>query len=423
MIIHPAAMLQAADWLRDADCVAVLRALDGVDGDMARFVGGAVRDAVLGRVVKDIDIATKWPPHEAAAKLQAAGIKVVPTGIEHGTITAVVNHRPFEITTLRRDVATDGRRAVVAYTDDWTEDAARRDFTMNALYADAQGRVHDPFGGVADLHAGRVRFIGDAETRIREDALRILRFFRFHAWYGPNDGSDPPDPVGLSACTARRGDLKILSLERVAAELLRLLAAPEPTPTVRLMAARDILAQVLPEAAHFDRLARLVALEQRRRQADPLRRLGALLPDGAADVGDRLRLPKRDQLRLAEMITPREDIAPERDGNGFGRRLRALHYRLGREAFVDHALLNWAGRSTALDDKRWREFMRQAEKWPAPTFPLKGRDALALGAQPGPTLGDLLSELELWWISRDFKPDKAELLAKLEKRLANSETS
>lgn len=422
-MIAPSPLILANQaWLSWPESVAVMKALNSDAPDMARFVGGAVRDAVLGRAVKDIDIATKWTPQAAVEKLQAAGIKVVPTGIDHGTITAVVGHRPFEITTLRRDVATDGRRATVAFTDDWTEDAARRDFTMNALYADMQGQVFDPFGGVADAQAGRVRFIGDAETRIEEDALRILRFFRFHAWYGENNGQGAPDADGLAACVKRRADLCILSVERVATELLRLLAAPSPAPTVRLMASQGILAMVLPEAAYFDRLDRLVVLEQRRREADALRRLGALLPDGGAAVGDRLRLPKRDQLRLAEMVMPREDIAPERDGSGFGRRLRALHYRIGKQAFVDHALLNWAGRSAATDDKRWRDFLRQAENWPAPVFPLKGRDALALGAAPGPQLGDLLAELELWWISRDFKPTKADLLKKLEKRLAaNSE--
>lgn len=416
-------MLANRAWLGWPESTAVMAALNADTPDMARYVGGAVRDAVLGRAVKDIDIATKWPPQQAAEKLQAAGIKVVPTGIDHGTITAVAGHRPFEITTLRRDVSTDGRRAVVAFTDDWWQDAARRDFTMNALYADAQGQVFDPFDGVADAQAGRVRFIGDASTRIEEDALRILRFFRFHAWYGANDGQGTPDADGLVACVKRRADLRILSVERVAKEVLRLLAAPQPVPTVKLMAKEGIWAGVLPEAAYFDRLDRLVALEQRRKEADPLRRLGALLPDGAAAAGDRLRLPKRDQLRLAEMITPREDIAPEKDGNGFGRRLRALHYRIGTQAFVDHALLNWAGRSTALNDRRWREFLRQAQNWPAPVFPVKGRDALALGACPGPELGDLLAELELWWVVRDFKPDKADLLARLERRLANGETS
>ncbi|MBW7837599.1 MAG: CCA tRNA nucleotidyltransferase [Sphingomonadales bacterium] len=412
--------LKNREWLDWPESRAVMAALTaGETGRaVARFVGGAVRDGVLGRPVKDVDLATVLTPEEASARLVKAGIKVVPTGIDHGTVTAVVAHRPFEITTLRRDVSTDGRRATVAYTDDWAADAARRDFTMNALYADHEGNIYDPCGGLVDLAAGRVRFIGDAEMRIREDALRILRFFRFHAWYGPPDGV-LPDADGLAACERRRDDLKILSAERVATELLRLLAAPDPAPTVRLMAERGILNRIVPEAALYDRLDRVVALERLRKESDPVRRLGSLLPDGAAEVGLRLRLPKRDQVRLAEMIVPREDIAPEKDGSGFGRRLRALLYRLGTEAFVDHALLNWASRrKVALDDKRWRGFLKEVERWPIPAFPLKGRDALALGAKSGPVVGDLLAELELWWIARDFKPTRKDLLARLERQLA-----
>ncbi|MDA5193151.1 CCA tRNA nucleotidyltransferase [Govanella unica] len=405
--------LMNRDWIDAAPSRAVMEALhDGAGEDtLARFVGGAVRDGILGRTVKDVDIATVLLPDDVSLRLSRHAIKVVPTGIEHGTVTAVVDGRPFEITTLRRDVETDGRRAVVAFTDDWAEDAARRDFTMNALYADRMGVVYDPCGGLADLAAGRVRFVGEAEQRIREDALRILRFFRFHAWYGGED----MDAESYGACITRVDDLGILSVERVAAELLKLLAAPDPMPVLRMMQTGGVLRRVLPEAALLDRLAGLVPLEKTFKRVDALRRLGALMPDGAAEVGERLRLSKHDQERLAEMIVPREDIEPSRDGNAFGRRMRALVYGIGKDSFTDHMLLNWAGRGGDIRNKRWRELLNAVDAWQVPRFTIKGRDAIALGAEAGPGVGDLLEALELWWATRDFKPTRADLLAQLER--------
>lgn len=410
---------QNDEWLSWPQCRAVMAALhDGAGGEVvARYVGGAVRDALIGRPVRDIDIATSLTPDAAALKLVARGLKVVPTGIDHGTITAIADGRTFEITTLRRDVETDGRHATVAFTGDWREDAARRDFTMNAIYADADGNLFDPFDGYQDLVAGRVRFIGDPAARIAEDALRILRFFRFHAWYGPDEGTGPMDAAGLAACRAWVARLAILSRERVRDEILRLLGAPNPGPTVAVMMQAGVLPAVLPEAVLVDRLDGLVALERALKMNDPLRRLGALLPDGAGDVGARLRLPKRDQLRLAEMILPRDEIAPGKSDNPFNRRMRALHYSLGREAFLDHLLLNWAERGASPRDKSWRAFLKAADVWPRPEFPLRGRDALALGVKPGPQVGDLLGELELWWASRDFRPSRSDLLERLEWRL------
>ncbi len=327
------------DWLDRAETRRLMGLLDpGGAGDIARFVGGAVRDAYLGRAVADVDVATVLAPHLVIERLEAAGIKVVPTGIDHGTVTAIVDRHPFEITTLRHDVETFGRHARVAFSVDWRTDAERRDFTMNALYCDIDGRIYDPVGGIADLDASRVRFIGDAEARIEEDALRILRFFRFHAWYGKG----APDSDGLAACAKRAKDLKRLSAERVRAELLKLLAAPDPVPAIRQMAETGILTRVLAEATNFDRLAGLVAIERARGEADAIRRLGALLPDGAAVVGERLRLSKKEQIRLSEMITARDEIAPADDGEPLDRRMRASLYRFGREAVLDHAILNWA---------------------------------------------------------------------------------
>lgn len=408
-----------AAWLHWPESKAVMAALhDGAEaGVVARYVGGAVRDGLIGREVRDVDIATILEPDAAAVRLVAHGLKVVPTGLDHGTITAVADGRAFEITTLRRDVETDGRRATVAFSNDWREDAARRDFTMNAIYADPDGSLYDPFDGYEDLKAGRVCFIGDPMARIAEDALRILRFFRFHAWYGPDEGAGPMDAEGLAACSRSVERLKILSVERVRDEIMRLLAAPNPGPTLRVMIKAGVLPAVLPEAVLIDRLDALVELERALKVNDPLRRLAALLPDGAGDVGPRLKLPKRDQLRLAEIILPRDEIAPGKGDAPFNRRMRALHYRIGRDAFVDHILLNWAGRGLPARDKTWRAFLKAAEVWPRPEFPLRGRDALALGLKAGPQVGDMLGELELWWIARDFRPSRGDLLERLEWRL------
>ncbi len=380
---------------------------------VARFVGGAVRDAILDRPIKDIDIATSLSPQQVTELLVAQGIKVVPTGIDHGTVTVVVDDVPFEVTTLRRDVETDGRHAVVAFTDDWREDAARRDFTMNAIYADATGAIFDPFGGAADAEVGHVRFIGDARARISEDALRILRFFRFQAWYGADNGRSAPDADGLAACKARARDLAILSVERVSHELLRLLAAPSPGPLLELMQDHGILPIVLPEAVNFARLNAVVEIEAALGCVDPIRRLGALLPDGADSVGERLKLPKRDQDRLADMIVSREDVAPSPDGDAFGRRLRAIFYGMGQTVFLDHVLLNWAGRGGNVRDKRWRSLWAAASAWQRPELPVQGRDILNLGVAPGPAVGAVLEKLEEWWISKDFKPSRGDLMARL----------
>ena len=276
-----------------------------------RFVGGAVRNALSGRGVGDIDIAVPMPPDETLKRLEIAAIKAVPTGLEHGTITAIVNGKPFEVTSLRRDVVTDGRHAVVAYTDDWEEDSTRRDFTMNALYADGDGEIFDYHGGVEDLIAGRVRFVGAAVPRIREDYLRILRLFRFHAWYGKGD----MDGEALHAAAQEKAGLAQLSGERIAKELLKLLECPNPVPSLRLMAASGVLPELLPYPLQLPRLENLVLIEAENRFApDAILRLVALLPDNAdvaQAVGERLKLSGAERARLEGLAMAREKIAAQ----------------------------------------------------------------------------------------------------------------
>src|SRR5216684_8183850 len=283
-------------WMDEPPVQALLAAL-ARGGIAARFVGGCVRNTVLERPVDDIDIAVDKPPETVMRALEAADLRVVPTGLKHGTVTAIVKGRPFELTTLRRDVLTDGRRAVVAFTDDWRADAGRRDFTFNALYADPDGTIWDPFDGRGDLLAGRVRFIGDPDQRIAEDHLRILRFFRFYAWFG----KPPLDSAGFDACRRNAGSLSSLSAERVAKELLRLLAAPAPADALEAMAEAGALDHWLPEYAGT---ARLRALIDREDIPDPLRRLAAILSPqaDATTIGKRLKLSTQEALRLAVML-------------------------------------------------------------------------------------------------------------------------
>ncbi len=357
-------------------------------GEQTRFVGGAVRDTLLGLPVSDVDLATRLDPAEVVERLRAARIKVVPTGIAHGTVTAVAAGTPVEVTTLRRDVSTDGRRATVAFTDDWMEDAARRDFTINALYADPEsGAVLDYFAGEADLEQRRVRFIGDPLTRIAEDHLRILRFFRFHARFGQG----APDASGLEACVARANDLMALSRERIADELLKLLSLPDPVPTVRLMIERGIFRPALPE---IDSAEPLAALIPREREAgvgpDPLRRLAALLPadpEVAAAVAARLRLSNKGAKRLAVAAERRPDDAEQS---------LALAYAIGREGAVDRILVGYGALAAA----------RAVLGWAVPRLPLTGGDLIAMGLQPGPLIAKTLQGIERAWIAGGFDPDR-----------------
>ncbi len=398
-------------WMTAPETRAVIAALTA-EGDAVRFVGGCLRDALAGRPVKDIDLATPLPPERVVALLEAAGLKAVPTGIAHGTITALSGGRPFEITTLRRDVETDGRRAKVAFTDDWQADAARRDFTINALSCDPDGRLHDPFGGRDDLAAGRVRFVGEARQRIEEDHLRLLRFFRFQAHYGQG----PLDPKGLEAATAAAPLLAKLSAERIRAELLKLLEAPDPTEVVAVMIERRILAAVLPEIAGTAVLAALLPLEP---APDALCRLAALLPPDptlAKDLTERLRLSNAVAARLGLLLD-----APTDEAWRAAPSLRRRLYRLGKGAVADQLRLDEARRRAgdqASDRRNFEAACEVIEAWQPTAFPLKGRDVLALGFADGPGVGRMLSLVEAWWIAEDFAPSRKDCLAKLKDLVA-----
>lgn len=400
-------------WMRDDATRAVLRALTA-EGGAARFVGGAVRNALLNVPVTDIDIATPIRPEDVMRLLAEAGLGAVPTGLAHGTVTAVASGKPFEVTTLRRDVETDGRRAVIAFTEDWREDAARRDFTMNALYADEAGRVFDYFGGLDDLAARRVRFVGDPATRIREDYLRILRLFRFHAWYGRGD----IDAEALAASVALKSGLKRLSGERVQKELLRLLEAPDPLPALAVMAHSGILGEILPGRLQHTRAERLIAIERvLGRSPDAVLRLAALLPDSAENaraVAGVLRLSNDHRDRVVQAASPDGSLGPSLPLADLHKRL----YRAGRGSVADQILLRWAAGGDAPNDAGWRRIFAAAEAWTKPRFPLDGEDAMRLGVEEGPRIGMLLREIEQWWIAEDFAPDRPALLARLKERIA-----
>ena len=374
-----------------------------------RFVGGAVRNALLGIPVADIDIAVPMPPEETVKRLEKAEIKFVPTGWEHGTVTAIINGRPFEVTSLRRDVATDGRHAIVAFTDDWEEDSARRDFTMNALYAGVDGEIFDYHNGVQDLIAGRVRFVGDAATRIREDYLRILRLFRFHAWYGKGE----MDADALHAAAGAKAGLGQLSGERIAKELLRLLECPNPVPALRMMAASGILSELLPYALRLPRLEHLVGLElENKFRPDALLRLAALLPDeadAARKVSERLRLSNAERARLEALAVPGDKIPPQLSAA----EVRRVLYRIGSPRFRDLVLLSWAAAARGGSAMHWRMLLSIADGWERPRFPLTGHEAMEAGLAEGPEVGRVLGLVEAWWLEEDFAPDHAQLMEKL----------
>lgn len=378
------------EWLTSPATRAVIEALEAQGGaGCVRFVGGCVRNSLMGQAVDDIDLATRLEPEVSMAALKAAKLKVVPTGIAHGTVTAVSKGAPYEITTLRRDVSTDGRNATVAFTEDWTEDASRRDFRLNALYACPNGEIFDPTGeGVADAHEGRIVFVGEPKTRIREDYLRILRFFRFFAWYGRGE----PDAAGLAACAALADGMVRLSAERVSKELLKLLKAADPRAAVRAMAASGVLAQVLPDAGSLEAFERMVEIT-----ADPLLRLSALWPADPARVeaaARGLRLSNPDRLRLAAAAGEALDLDMS-DQQG-----RAALYRLGRQTFADRIqrAAAVAGRS-AQEIAPW---LTLAETWAIPRLPVGGRQVAAAGLAAGPDTGRALAAFEAGWIADDF---------------------
>ncbi len=380
-------------WLDDRAARQVLAAL-AAGGALALFVGGCVRDALLGRPVGDLDMATDADPREVSRLLTEAGIRTVPTGIAHGTVTAVLTNRSFEITSFRRDVATDGRRATVAFGADLAQDAGRRDFTINALYADAQGTVTDPLGtGLGDIALRRVRFIGEPTARIREDYLRILRFFRFHALYG--DAWRGIDEEGLAACAAEAEGVETLPRERIGAELRKLLGAEDPGPAICAMAACGVLARVLP-GADAQSIAPLAAMEAR---AAPLpdwkRRLLAMgvAPKSAVEL---MRLSRADLRALEATRRAMESDAP----------LAQVAYRHGAEAARDAALL----RAAATGAPPPRSLSRDVARGATATFPVQAQDLVARGMKPGPALGRRLAALEDQWVRSDFRATKGEML-------------
>lgn len=383
--------LAPAPWMTAPETVTVMAAL----GE-ARFVGGVVRNALLGKPVSDIDIATPLEPQAVLKRLAAAGIKAVPTGLEHGTITAVVHGKPFEVTSLRRDVETDGRRAVVAFTTDWALDAQRRDFTMNALFADAAGEVFDCVGGVADLMAGRVRFVGDPVSRIREDYLRILRLFRFHAWYGQG----PLDPAALAASEAEKYGLAKLSGERIAKEMLKLLEADDPSAVLSAMAGAGILVELVPGNGNVARVARLIAADAALGlPPDGLLRLAALIPDRQTGecVAARWKLSNLHRDRLFDLTGAPESIAPDLPPRALGR----LLYTLGPQRLRDRARLAAADTPSPV----WQALLAAVDTWQRPVFPLGGVEVMAAGIPKGPVVGEVLAAVENWWIDAGFPSD------------------
>ena len=396
------------------DSCAVFEALEA-GGATVRFVGGCVRDAVLGTSVSDLDVATDAPPDKAMELLAAKGIRAQPTGIEHGTVTAIPDDRPFQITTLRRDVETDGRRAVVRYTRDWAEDAARRDFTINALSASRNGSVYDYEDGLADLENGVVRFIGSAHDRVAEDYLRILRFFRFHARFARG----APDPDAVAACREAADQIETLSGERVWQELSRMLISDEPARAFGPMDDHGILRRVLDVSRHVSRLQALASLETMiRLPADPIRRLTALVDAHrreASLVATRLRLGRVETDRFASLSAGRGQCGPDMAEPVLRRSL----YRVGPSHFRDLLLLDWAdaiarnpaGAMASIEG--WKRALDAARNWVQPEFPVNGEDAISLGLAEGPDVGECLDAVEEWWIERAFSPDREACLDRL----------
>jgi poly(A) polymerase len=393
--------IDTSQWLADPDFSRLFDLLSAAG--QVRFIGGMVRDALAGLAAADIDLGTTLTPKEVTVQGRQAGFKILPTGIEHGTVSAILATGTIEITTLRRDVETDGRRAVVAFTEDWQKDAARRDFTINALSADRTGEVFDYFGGVEDLAAGRVRFIGDPAERIAEDYLRILRFFRFSARFGQGEF----EAAALAAIRAAAPHVAGLSGERLREETFKILLGPQPVRMLRAMKEVGVLAAYLPEAQNFERLAGLVELEGRHGQPDALRRLLALLGE-AGDAAERLRLSNAEKQRLAA-LQPEPECLQALRNRSFSQAL----YAWGVPEVTDRLFLQ------AAEDPAYAalipEFMIFAGSWQEQQFPLGGEQLMQLGLQPGPIFKELLDATELWWAAKGFTPTRQECFAELKK--------
>ena len=411
------AELPDTGWLKDGALARLLSLLDR-DGEEARVVGGAVRNALIRLPFDEVDIATTAVPDEVTRRAAAAGLKAIPTGAEHGTVTVVIDGKPFEVTTLRVDIETYGRKAKVSFGRDWAKDAARRDFTINALSVSADGKIHDYVGGLADIAAHKVRFIGEPAQRIAEDYLRILRFFRFHAWYAHG----PPDAAGLHACVVARAGLETLSRERVRMELMKLLVAPRATPTLAVMAETGILGTVLggvPLLASFENMAKVEAAIGA--PADAVQRLGAL---GVATMEDAERLSERLRLSNAEFerLMALEYWWRVKPAAG-EHAARVLLYQLGTKSFVDRALVAWSRSDAGAADAAWRQLATLAQRWIAPMFPLKAQDFLSRGVPKGPPMGAALRAAEQAWVDADFPDDRAAIEAIAERAAKDNKIS
>jgi poly(A) polymerase len=400
-----ARLLDHAPWLTSGPAARVLALLNG-DGEEARVVGGAVRNALLKLPTGDIDIATTAMPAEVIRRAKAAGVKSVPTGIEHGTVTLVVDGQPFEVTTLREDIETFGRKARVAFGRDWVRDAERRDFTINGLSVDAGGVVHDHVGGLDDLALRRVRFIGDPAARIAEDYLRILRFFRIHAAYGAGE----PDRAGTLACIAGRAGLAGLSAERMRMEMLKLMIAPGAAGAIMAMAEGGLLLSIFGGVAYTGPFAAMIATERALDLApDAVRRLAALavaVTEDARRLASRLRLTNNETRELDSMGHRWWRLAGMDEATA-----RRRLYRLGADRYRDRLMLAWARLGNDADAAQWRELALLPERWSAPKFPLKAADFIARGIASGPALGHVLGVAEDAWLAADFPLDESALKA------------
>ena len=404
----PATTRLDVDWLRAGELARILALLDS-GGEEARVVGGVVRNTLLNEPLGDIDIATTARPEEVVRRVEAAGCKAVPTGIEHGTVTVVAGGQPFEVTTLREDVETDGRRAKVVFGRDWRRDAERRDFTMNALFLGRDGTVHDYVDGLADIAQRRVRFIGDAATRIAEDYLRILRFFRFHAAYGHGG---LPDAAGLHACIVARAGIETLSRERVRVEILKLLLARHAVPALAVMAETGLIEMVLGGVPLLASLSNLIKLEAALSlQPDPARRLaalGVLVTEDAERLRERLRLANAESERTTSMADAWWRIVV-----GLSEQTsRELLYRLGPESYLNRVLLAWSRAPEGVADPRWHALAMLPSRWSVPQFPLRAADFMARGVEKGPRLGAAMRAAEEAWIKGGFALDR-EALARI----------
>ena len=403
--------LAAAGWLHAPALQKVFMCL-AASGFEARVVGGAVRNALLGRPVVEVDIATVATPNEVIAAAKAHGLKTVATGIAHGTVTVIAAGQPFEVTTLRRDVETDGRHAIVAFTGDWAADAARRDLTLNALYCGANGEIFDPLGEIDDLLNKRVRFVGDARQRIREDYLRILRFFRFTAQYAEG----PPDAAGLQAAVLERDGLRQLSAERIRAELVRLSVAPRAAPVLVSMAEYGLLTAILPVAPRLGVFNRLVAIETGHGfKPAAMLRLAALavaVSEDAFRLARRLRLSsaERDILVRAAATAGVTPALSDKDQ-------RAMLYRIGQTGFDEAVLLAWARDQASVDDRAWKHLLDLPRRWSPPPMPVSGRDIVARGVAPGRRVGEVIRAFEKWWIANDFMRERDLVNAQLDRLL------